>query len=61
MTKAKKKIVEPVINIFDKSEIEKWCSEFNCTREVLIDAILTAGKSVKEVKAFLKARNKKRK
>lgn len=61
MSKKRKKPDEPIINIFNKKEIEKWCLEWNCEKEVLINAVLTSGKSVKKVREFLKLKAKKRK
>lgn len=61
MSKKRKKPDEPIINIFNKKEIEKWCLEFDCTKEALINAVLTSGKSVKKVREFLKTKNKKKK
>ena len=55
------KSTEKTIDIFNKEEIEYWCDKLNCEKKILLNAILTAGKSVKEVKRFLNLSKKKKK
>jgi hypothetical protein len=55
-------LINKTIDIFDKEEIEYWCGKLNCEKKELIDAVLTSGRTVKQVKAFLttKTRNRNR-
>ena len=43
------------IDIFNKDEIEYWSKILNCDHKDVYAAIFTVGKSVKNVKSFIKA------
>lgn len=48
------------INVFDNDDLKKWCTTFNCERDALITAALSAGRSPKHVESFFRIKKKKR-
>lgn len=44
-----------VVNVDDDGELRYWCAKFGCTREQLLDAVKTTGRSTYAVDNFLKA------
>jgi hypothetical protein len=44
---------EGLININDSDDLQHWCKELNCTKDLLRDAVQRVGATVHDVKRHL--------
>ena len=41
------------VNIYDVSDVKRWCEKFGCTKQQLWDAVATVGTSAEAVRNYL--------